>query len=358
MITRAVLRGAAAGESSAHVAGIPVLLRQLLSLQDAGIVEVVLGEGLVAPVDPRLRIRIVASASPEATGNAPPSLIARPGLVWHPGLPKRLVCGSVSVDLERAALRPGEFVVPAGTPAERRAAEQLLFTTLIKPLDGIVSRTINRRLSFRVTRLLLETAVTPNQMTLFAGVFGLAGVGVVLALGAPGLFLGGVLVQIQSVLDGCDGELSRLKYLRSRRGEWLDQVFDDVVNLGLFAAAGWTVFRSGSALAGWLTLAGTVAHLIYQASTYIALLTRGGGSGSVTSLRWWGQPPARPADEPQPPVGIVSLLIHRDVLILLYPVSALFGATIIALLWSAVFFVVEGAICGLQWLVAGGPQKA
>jgi len=174
------------------------------------------------------------------------------------------------------------------------------------------------------------------------------------------LFLGGLLVQIQSVLDGCDGEISRLKYLRSRSGEWLDQVFDDAVNLGCFAASGWTLFRAGSVFAGWLTLEGTIAHLLLQVCLYTALLTRGGGSGSVTSIRWWGQRPAPPAGTrgATGPAELVELLIRRDVLILLYPVTALFGATMFALLWSAVFFTISGVVPAIQWLVAGGPEKA
>ena len=134
--------------------------------------------------------------------------------------------------------------------------------------------------------------MTPNQMTLVAIAFGLAAIGVVWYCGAAGLIAGAVLLQIQSILDGCDGEISRLKYLRSRLGEWLDQVFDDVVNLGYFAVVGYTLYAAGSSIAGWLTVLGAGAHLVYQAALYTALLTRGGGSGSVTSIRWWGQKPA------------------------------------------------------------------
>ena len=165
--------------------------------------------------------------------------------------------------------------------------------TLFKPTDGIISRKLNRHISLQVTRALLDTPVTPNQMTLVAMAFGLAAIGVVWYCGAAGLIAGAVLLQIQSILDGCDGEISRLKYLRSRLGEWLDQVFDDVVNLGYFAVVGYTLYAAGSSIAGWLTVLGAGAHLVYQAALYTALLTRGGGSGSVTSIRWWGQKPAR-----------------------------------------------------------------
>lgn len=371
MITRAILCGEPAGEPTAHVAGLPVLLRQLLSLQDAGVtvveIEAGAGGGEAGAADPRLRLRVV-TASPVAGSHrdagSEPVIRARPGLVWHPDVPRRAAAGSSSVDLERAALLEGEFVVPTATAAQRDTAEELLLGTLFKPSDGIVSRTINRRISLRVSRSLLETPITPNQMTLVAAVFGFAGIASVLAWGPPALIPGAILVQIQSILDGCDGELSRLKYLRSRRGEWLDQVFDDLVNLGFFAAAGWTLFRAGSTTAGWLTLVGTVSHLIYQAALYAALLTRGGGSGSVTSIRWWGQTPA--GDPQRPPAAnplhrlrmFIELAGRRDFFTFLYVPAAVAGATIVALAWAAIIFTVSGLATGLQWLIAGGPKKA
>ena len=40
------------------------------------------------------------------------------------------------------------------------------------------------------------------------------------------LLLGALLAQLSSILDGCDGELARLKLLESKFGGWLDQVLD------------------------------------------------------------------------------------------------------------------------------------
>ena len=379
MIRRARLTGASAGDISATVAGLPVLLRQLLSLQDAGITEVEV-EGEIPrsmQVDPRLTLRLVASqashaeppsrraAEPRALAAEPPSLSARLGLVWHPALPKRLALGDQSFDLEGSPLNPGEFVVPAATPAERHHAERLLMRTLFKPTDGIISRKLNRHISLQVTRALLDTPVTPNQMTLVAMAFGLAAIGVVWYCGAAGLIAGAVLLQIQSILDGCDGEISRLKYLRSRLGEWLDQVFDDVVNLGYFAVVGYTLYAAGSSIAGWLTVLGAGAHLVYQAALYTALLTRGGGSGSVTSIRWWGQKPAVRSQPRnlwdrvrQSVADLIEMGARRDFFTFLYLPCALLGWDLIAVIWSALIFGVSGITTGLQWVAAGGPEKA
>jgi phosphatidylglycerophosphate synthase len=360
VIVRAVLRGAPAGDPAARVAGLPVLLRQLLSLQDAGVTEVALEDPAAVRADPRLTLRLVGPAAVDAA----PALVARPGLVWHPNLPRRLVAAGAAADLEQTPLLPGEFVAPTATAADRDAAERLLLGTLFKPTDGMISRALNRRVSLSVSRLLLETSITPNQMTLIAALCGGAGIAAVLHWGAAGLIPGALLVQAQSILDGCDGEISRLTYQRSRLGEWLDQVFDDLVNLGFFTAAGWALWRQGSAFAGWLTLVGASAHLLYQVALYAALLTRAGGSGSTAALLWWGQtPPGTPAAPRaagplQRLKAFVELAGRRDFFTFLYVPAALTGTTVVALAWAGIIFTVSGAMTGLQWLFGGGPRRA
>ena len=375
MIRHARLIGPPAGDPEAVVAGLPVLLRQLLSLQDAGITEVeVAGEVRAGhATDSRLTLSVTSAGPPvrplaslgASSSAGPPELTAHVGLVWHPAIPKRLAQGSQSTNIEAAPLEPGEFIVTTETAATRDQAERLLLKTLFKPTDGIVSRKLNRHISLQVTRALLKWPVTPNQMTVVAALFGLAAIVVVVIRGTSGLIPGALLLLVQSILDGCDGEISRLKYLRSRLGEWLDQLFDDVVNVGYFAAVGYTLYRAGSVPAGWITLVGVISHLIYQAALYTALLTRGGGSGSVTSIRWWGQRAAATSRPAPGKRGVKQLLddliemgARRDFFTFLYLPCALLHLDLIAVMWSAVIFLVSGAMTGAQWVVAGGPEKA
>ncbi len=356
MIRRALLTWPAAGEPDALLAGLPVLLRQLLSLQDAGIAEVWL-EGApagVAPADPRLALAL-RSGTPPADQ---PLLRARAGLVWHPALPRRLAREGESADLEHVALEPGEFVVAAAGPTGRREAERLLYRSLLKPSDGIVSRLLNRRLSLAITRAIVGTQITPNQLTLVATAFGLAAIGVVLAGGKPWFLAGAVLLNLQSVLDGCDGELSRLKYLRSRLGEWLDQVADDLINLGYFVAVGLGLRDAATPGAGWIAGIGAGSHVVYQIALYAALLTRGGGSGSVTAIRWWGQKTGRESGLRRLATRLLDYAGRRDFFVFLYLPAAATGLDLLALVWSAMVFLVSGVTTAAQWLLAGGPEPA
>lgn len=368
MTRRARLTAPAAGDPLAHVAGMTILLRQLLSFQDAGIGEVVI-EGVSAdslPADPRLTLKLLAAtpgAKPAATGAA--ILTARLGLVWHRLLPRRLVKSGYTGDVEAASLQGDEFVIAATDAASRRLAEDRLLQSLLKATDGLISRTINRRISLRVTRLVLETSLSPNQMTVIAALFGVAAIAVVAIGGTRWLIPGAVLLQVQSILDGCDGEISRLKYIRSRLGEWLDQLLDDSVNVGFFAAVGWALYQAGSRFALPITIAGTALHIIYQIALYTALLTRGGGSGSVASLRWPGQldphaPPPEPSARGLARMAKETLEMagRRDFFTFLYLPAALVGLTEIAMIWCAIVFVLSGIVTSMLWLVRGGPVAA
>jgi phosphatidylglycerophosphate synthase len=338
-----------------------VLLRQLLSLQDAGVDEVRV-EGVLPgrlPADPRLRVRVTAVAP-----GLPAGFRARQGLVWHRLLPQRLVKGGYTGDLEAVTLQPNEFIVAVSDEASRRRADRLLYQSLLKATDGFVSRYLNRPVSLWVTRRVIETNLSPNQMTLLAAMVGLGGIGVVLAWGTAGLIPGALLVQLQSILDGCDGEISRLKYIRSRTGEWLDQVLDDVVNLGFFCAVGWVLYLAGSTTALALTVTGAALHLVYQLALYSALVLRGGGSGSIASIRWRGQRdpvPSIPGARRNPFhlfKEAVETAGRRDFFTLLYLPASVLGYAEIALGWCAVIFAVSGVTTGLQWLLYGGPEAA
>lgn len=364
MSRRALLTAPPVGDPAAHVAGLSILLRQLLSLQDGGIEEVAIeGSGAGIPRDSRLTIPVTAIA-PGSPTPGDVVLTARIGLVWHRLIPKRLVNDGYRGDIEKAALETGEFIVAPVDAASRRGAENLLLTSLIKATDGMISRGINRKISLRVTQSLLETSLTPNQMTGVAALFGFAAIASVAIGGAAWFIPGAVLLQLQSILDGCDGEISRLKYIRSRLGEWLDQVVDDLVNLGFFMATGWALYQAGWQPALTLTIIGTVLHLIYQVALYAALIVSGGGSGSVASIRWRGQ--KEHGDTPYDDGKPKSLLMwiketlevagRRDFFTFLYLPAAVIGHMGIALGWATGIFILSGLASGVHWLIFGAPE--
>lgn len=95
--------------------------------------------------------------------------------------------------------------------------------------DGIVSRHLNRRVSWRITKVILKSRfdVTPNQMSVVSFVTSILG-GILLATPFP--VIGGSLVQLGSILDGCDGEIARATGRASKSGAVLDAILDRIAD--------------------------------------------------------------------------------------------------------------------------------
>jgi len=170
----------------------------------------------------------------------------------------------------------------------RRAAEDAIFAELLRGDLGLVARALNKPVSFRITRYLLcKLPVTPNQVTIGAGLLGLVGCALV-ATGRHALVVAGLfLAHVQSVLDGCDGELARVRFQQSATGEWLDTIVDDALNLALTLSLAMGFSRGAGPRWGvTLALAAAAMLLVYNAVAYRELLRQGEG-GEVLKVRWW-----------------------------------------------------------------------
>ncbi len=156
--------------------------------------------------------------------------------------------------------------------ALKRSRRALLRRASGKDSDGPVSRWLNRPLSRRLSGWLAERGATPMQVTL--GSFALAMLAsVLMALPWPWvLALGGLLAQLASVVDGCDGELARLTFRESETGGWIDAVLDryaDAAMLSAFMVHAWFHEHAGlaAAVAGMAALSGALINS-YTADKY------------------------------------------------------------------------------------------
>jgi hypothetical protein len=128
----------------------------------------------------------------------------------------------------RAAPIDGVFWEDVDTPEALRHTEAVLFDRLGKPTDGVVSRHFNRKVSRRLSRLLVRTPLTPNHISLMTLGVSLLAAWCVAQPAYLWLAAGGLLFQLASIVDGCDGEVAKLKYLGSRSGEWIDTIADNI----------------------------------------------------------------------------------------------------------------------------------
>lgn len=120
-----------------------------------------------------------------------------------------------------------------------------------------------REISLRVDRYLVNTSVTPNQVTYVMTVAGALALPALLVPGIAGAVLGVLAVQLYLLLDCVDGELARWKKQYSMTGVYLDRVAAYLcdaavlVGFGLRAADLW-----GTGRIDWLwAFLGTLAAL-------------------------------------------------------------------------------------------------
>jgi hypothetical protein len=138
---------------------------------------------------------------------------------------------------ETEALRPVRETAPSGwkvvrTGEDLHAARRMLRRSLGKPSDGPVSHYVNRPVSTRVTMVLAPLRIPPGAITLVAGLMGLAGAwGLAWGQG----LMSGLLIQATNILDGADGETSRLHFRTSQRGAAIDAAIDRIVDGSLVA---------------------------------------------------------------------------------------------------------------------------
>jgi phosphatidylglycerophosphate synthase len=94
---------------------------------------------------------------------------------------------------------------------------------------------MNRRISIPISRRIIPFPITPNMVSLFTlGVSFAAGAFFALG-GYWNTLTGAILSWLASVLDGCDGEVARLKLQESAFGCWLETICDYLYYLFIFA---------------------------------------------------------------------------------------------------------------------------
>jgi CDP-L-myo-inositol myo-inositolphosphotransferase len=148
--------------------------------------------------------------------------------------------------------------VDVDDPASFRQAEKILLKSALPDKDGLVSRTVNRKFSLPASKILCNTAITPNQVTLISFLTALAAA-LSFALHQPAL--GGILAQISSVIDGIDGEIARLKFLKSNYGSLFDAILDRYADFFIVTGMAWDWFAKAGNLAVLLVTAAALTGL-------------------------------------------------------------------------------------------------
>ena len=318
MITRAMLHVAHPEMLAQRLGGMSVLERQLFTLARAGInrvwINAVKPRENAAPA-PRLpeNLELIWSLGPAQEECLPPYLsvsanyfirvetlrcicrsdhkIAMTFTDSRQGAPIQVVTAfksAAAIAHEKQSLPLGASVLLEAPLAEGPALDWLL-STGPKSHDGFMARHFDRYISLEISRRLLDTGVTPNLMTVLSCALGLIGAAFFAFPRAYCDIAGATMIWLHSVLDGCDGELARIRFQESRLGGDIDFWGDNLVHLALFGCLSAGFYR---ATASALSLAlGACAALGILGSATIAFrqklgrmpLAEEGGSQSMLS---------------------------------------------------------------------------
>lgn len=309
--------------------GLSTELRLALTAQAAGAVAIVAPPSMHAALrDERLRIP-VQTGRPSGVWlvQAPANLVVHPGLIGA-ALQGRGERDWVILD------EPFPFSAPFGfepvlvsDARDHARARKALLSSLRKPQDGWTSTYLNRHISLFFTRFLVATPLRPNQVSVGILAIGVAGAWLATRGTYLDLLAGAFLFQAQSVLDGCDGEMSRLTFRGSRTGEWLDTIGDDLTNYGYFTGASWGLYATSQnrlyLAAGAVIL---LCGLLSSGIEYAYLIKIGSGDLLKYPL---GIGKAPGGTEDKGPlaraIDAISPLFKRDTFVLLTLLSAALG---------------------------------
>jgi len=129
---------------------------------------------------------------------------------------------------------------------------------------GAIGKVYYRQISIRITRQLIRTNITPNQITGISFILGIVS-GFLFALGDYiYLVLGAVFLQFSLILDCVDGEIARIKSLKSKTGEFLDGILDQVKQTAIFFGIGYGIYARTHYVWVWILILFTLIcyHLI------------------------------------------------------------------------------------------------
>jgi phosphatidylglycerophosphate synthase len=187
-----------------------------------------------------------------------------------------------------------------------------------------------------MSSILVATPLTPNMLSTITFLLALTAAWM---MGQTWFVAGALLMHVASVLDGCDGEVARLKYQTSRLGGWLDTVYDDISNsvfavmtgVGLYSFFGGDV--RGQVLLGMAVL-GLLLALPALAVTYTRLVRA--NTSDSGALEWGDDEGASPLRRFL--LRYLSPLVKRDAYLLIFLVFAIVG-----LPWAIVVFYFIGS---------------
>jgi phosphatidylglycerophosphate synthase len=254
------------------IAALPVLDRLIVAAYRAGAAPIIVASSKPLPLLPRTtalgigfqsvadqpRIEqptlvlstdlLVQAADLKALMRMRGRLVGRDGVPLPAGVIGEPLTGTLDEQLSRlpAVIAQG-VAVPITGASSVSAASRALWGSLGSSLDGVVDKYFNRPLGHVLSKQLVHTSVSPNEVSVAASLLGLLSAWLFAGGTHDAAVWGAIALQLSAILDAVDGDLARVMFKESVLGKWLDIVGDQVVHGAVFVAIGVGVYRAGSA---------------------------------------------------------------------------------------------------------------
>lgn len=156
---------------------------------------------------------------------------------------------------------PDGAALDVSTPAARWRSSWRLLRASGKPKDGWLARYLHRKISRACSYVLLQLGLGPAHASFLTLLIGAAGA-YYLAQTTHATMIGGtLLLWAASIADGIDGEMARLTFSESDRGEQLDTAVDFATYLLADAAVLIGCWRQGIGALDWAVVIAASAGL-------------------------------------------------------------------------------------------------
>lgn len=171
---------------------------------------------------------------------------------------------------------------PARTARERKEAVYFLFGLIRKAQDSWLVRNFNRKVSYPFTRVLLPLKfISPNMISIAVFLMGAIGCYVMTTPTYGAAVLGTGIILFAGYIDGCDGEVARLRLESSKLGAWIDTMADEATTVLTVVCVGIHVYRLHPLpWLGWTVVIAGILAAIGVLLIYYYLLTSGGSGNS------------------------------------------------------------------------------
>lgn len=132
------------------------------------------------------------------------------------------------------------------------------------PKEGFVTRHFNRYISSFISACLLNTKITPNQINFLTFLLSFACFPIFLY----GRFIiGGLFIQLLSILDGVDGELARVRKTTSKLGEIVDSLVDRGIELIIGLGIAFAIWNATNSIFPWIAF--TIGMVGFFLNNYV-----------------------------------------------------------------------------------------